>query len=104
MSPNPKPGNSAETPEERDKRERELLAKAVKIILSWPEPSRDPEEAVPELPGRVDSSGLGLENRSNSADRSVESDLPLFSAQMRLFSALWRLDRILGPYALKFGL
>lgn len=49
MSPNPKPGNSAETPEELDRKQRELLAKAVRIILSWP--SRDPEEAVPELPG-----------------------------------------------------
>lgn len=51
MSPNSKPGNSAETPEEIDRRERAALAKAVRIILSWPEPSRDPEETLPELPG-----------------------------------------------------
>jgi len=34
-------GEPALTPEEIDRKQRELLAKAVRIILSWPEPEKN---------------------------------------------------------------
>lgn len=64
MSPNRKPGDSAESEEAK----AEALARVYKFILSYPIPSREPEEPLPEESPGDSAESPGSPEEENEKD------------------------------------